>query len=149
VASEAITAGASDYIQKQPGTEQYRLLANRIQNLVDQYRSQLALKRSEDRCHNLVDTAPIPILIFDTDGGLVSANQTAVDFIEADSYADIDAEPFRTVLHPDDQSTARDRFQRLVGEKRPAPEIEYRVRTLEGEVKRATVATGYGSYSRI
>jgi len=39
VASEAITAGATDYLQKQPGTEQYDLLANRIHNAVDQYRS--------------------------------------------------------------------------------------------------------------
>lgn len=40
VASEAITAGATDYLQKGGGTEQYDLLANRIYNAVSQYRSQ-------------------------------------------------------------------------------------------------------------
>jgi PAS domain S-box-containing protein len=34
VASEAISAGVTDYLQKQSGTEQYELLANRIQNVV-------------------------------------------------------------------------------------------------------------------
>jgi PAS domain S-box-containing protein len=39
VASEAISKGATDYLQKGSGTEQYKLLANRIQNTVEQYQS--------------------------------------------------------------------------------------------------------------
>jgi PAS domain S-box-containing protein len=39
VASEAVAAGATDYLQKRPGTEQYELLANRITNAVEQNRS--------------------------------------------------------------------------------------------------------------
>ena len=34
VASDAVSAGVTDYLQKQGGTEQYELLANRIQNVV-------------------------------------------------------------------------------------------------------------------
>ncbi|MFW6046102.1 MAG: response regulator [Natronomonas sp.] len=39
VASDAITAGATDYLQKEHGVDQYALLANRIENAVDQMRS--------------------------------------------------------------------------------------------------------------
>jgi PAS domain S-box-containing protein len=39
VASDAIAAGVTDYLQKQSGTEQYEILANRIQNAVEQYRA--------------------------------------------------------------------------------------------------------------
>lgn len=39
VASDAIVEGATDYLQKQPGPEQYELLANRITNAVEQYRA--------------------------------------------------------------------------------------------------------------
>jgi PAS domain S-box-containing protein len=39
VASEAISAGVTDYIQKDHTTDQYALLANRIGNAVDGYRS--------------------------------------------------------------------------------------------------------------
>lgn len=39
VASEAIAAGVTDYLQKRSGTEQYELLANRLTNAVAQYRS--------------------------------------------------------------------------------------------------------------
>jgi PAS domain S-box-containing protein len=147
VASEAITGGASDYIQKQSGTEQYRLLANRVRNLVEKYRSQVAVERSEQRYHNLVDTAPIPILLFDTDGELVYANQAAVDFLHADSHFQLEGRPFSDFLHHEDRSTAQQRFERLMSEESPAPEIEYRVRTVDGEFKHATVATAYGYYT--
>jgi PAS domain S-box-containing protein len=40
VASDAITAGATDYLQKEGGTDQYTVLANRLQNAVAQNRSQ-------------------------------------------------------------------------------------------------------------
>ncbi|MEF8814021.1 MAG: response regulator [Halovenus sp.] len=40
IASEAIAAGATDYMQKGGGTEQYEVLANRIRNGVEQYRAQ-------------------------------------------------------------------------------------------------------------
>ncbi|WP_226010880.1 response regulator [Halomicrobium salinisoli] len=39
VASDAIAAGATDYLQKRPETEQYELLANRIENAVESYRA--------------------------------------------------------------------------------------------------------------
>ncbi len=39
VASEAISRGATDYVQKTGGTEGYELLANRVANAVDQHRS--------------------------------------------------------------------------------------------------------------
>lgn len=39
IASEAIATGVTDYLQKHSGSEQYELLANRITNAVEQYRS--------------------------------------------------------------------------------------------------------------
>ncbi|GGL45299.1 hypothetical protein GCM10009037_30920 [Halarchaeum grantii] len=49
VASDAISAGATDYLQKQSGTDQYTLLANRIRNAVDRYHSQSELERERSR----------------------------------------------------------------------------------------------------
>jgi PAS domain S-box-containing protein len=40
VASKAISTGVSDYLQKETGTEQYTILANRIKNLVEQHRAE-------------------------------------------------------------------------------------------------------------
>lgn len=44
VASDAIASGVSDYLQKDSGTEQYALLANRINNLVTQHRAEAGLE---------------------------------------------------------------------------------------------------------
>lgn len=40
IAAEAISAGVTDYLQKEAGTDQFTVLANRIQNAVDQYRAE-------------------------------------------------------------------------------------------------------------
>ena len=39
VASDALSAGATDYLQKAAGREQYEILANRIENAVESYRA--------------------------------------------------------------------------------------------------------------
>lgn len=39
IASDAISAGATDYLQKQIGSDQYTVLANQIENAVEQYRA--------------------------------------------------------------------------------------------------------------
>ena len=44
VAGEAVTAGVSDYLQKDTGSEQYKLLAKRIENAVAQFRAQEQLR---------------------------------------------------------------------------------------------------------
>jgi len=43
VAGEAISAGVIDYLQKELGTDQYAILANRIENAVSAYRSRREL----------------------------------------------------------------------------------------------------------
>jgi len=48
VASEAISAGVTDYLQKGAGTGHYELLANRITNAVSKYRAIKELARNED-----------------------------------------------------------------------------------------------------
>ncbi|WP_435364282.1 response regulator [Haloarchaeobius sp. DYHT-AS-18] len=40
VASEAISAGVSDYLQKSGGLEKYEILANRVRNLVEKYHAE-------------------------------------------------------------------------------------------------------------
>ncbi|WP_290817260.1 bacterio-opsin activator domain-containing protein [Halovivax sp.] len=49
IASEAIAAGVTQYLQKKSGREQYTLLANQIRNAVSQYRTETELRESERR----------------------------------------------------------------------------------------------------
>jgi len=71
IAAEAISAGVSDYLQKGGGTEQYTVLANRIENLVSQYRAQRDLRQRIDA----IETAREGIGLLDDDGRVVYANR--------------------------------------------------------------------------
>lgn len=53
IASEAIRAGVTDYLQKGTGTEQYDLLANRIQNAVERYQATQELNEIRQRYDSL------------------------------------------------------------------------------------------------
>ncbi|MFB6080699.1 MAG: response regulator [Haloferacaceae archaeon] len=146
IASKAISAGVTDYLQKNGSTDQYALLANRISNTVRASRAETAMTRTEERYHNLVDTAPIPIILFDRDGRALYSNEAAVEFLDADGRSDLANRAFTEFLHPDDRDASKDRFRRLMSEEESVPETDYRVRTVDGEIKLATVATAPGYY---
>jgi PAS domain S-box-containing protein len=146
IASRAISAGVTEYLQKGGGTDQYTVLANRIENSVRAFRAETAANRTEERYHNLVDTAPIPIMVFDREGLLVYSNDAAVDFLNADGRAELAGSTFTDFLHPDDRALASERFERIVTEGVAMPEVEFRIRAVDGEIKTATVATAPGHY---
>ncbi|MXV63256.1 GAF domain-containing protein [Natronorubrum sp. JWXQ-INN-674] len=56
IASEAIAAGVTQYLQKEAGKEQYALLANQITNAVSQYRTETELRESERRYERTLTT---------------------------------------------------------------------------------------------
>ncbi|AZQ14994.1 PAS domain S-box protein [Halorubrum sp. PV6] len=58
VASDAISAGVTDYIQKKRNTDQYALLANRIQNAVDANRSRHIAQERTRRLETLISNLP-------------------------------------------------------------------------------------------
>lgn len=51
IISRAMVAGATDYIQKEPGLEQYTLLANRITNAVSRHRAEARIAELECAVH--------------------------------------------------------------------------------------------------
>jgi PAS domain S-box-containing protein len=76
IASEAISAGATDYLQKGTGTSQYAVLANRIENAVSQYRAQhrsgeenrrreRELERERERFSALFEALPEPTFAYE------------------------------------------------------------------------------------
>jgi len=50
VASEAIARGVTDCLRKQPGTETFELLANRIEHAIEQYRATKRVERIDRLC---------------------------------------------------------------------------------------------------
>ena len=85
IASEAISAGVTDYLQKETGTEQYTVLANRIQNAVEQTRSRRALAESQRRLSRFIDQSPLGTIEYDETFTIVRVNEAATEITGYDA----------------------------------------------------------------
>ena len=59
VASEAISAGVTDYLQKEVGLAQYEVLANRVGNAVSRHRTRRNLDAQREQYRELFEEAPV------------------------------------------------------------------------------------------
>lgn len=112
VASEAISAGVTDYLQKGHGVEQFELLANRIEQSVQNRRIERALDATRKGYEKLIETAPDAIFVVDAKTGtILDVNRAAERLLGRDR------EHLRgkhqTDLHPPDE---RDRYERIFNE---------------------------------
>ncbi|WP_459193784.1 sensor histidine kinase [Halosimplex sp. J119] len=80
VASDAISAGVTDYLQKEGGTDQYAVLANRVANAVEHYRTRRQAERSENRLREIVDSLPEHLYVVDENGTCHLANESLAAF---------------------------------------------------------------------
>ncbi|NHX36498.1 PAS domain S-box protein [Halolamina sp. R1-12] len=90
VASEAISAGVTDYLEKESGTDQYTVLANRITNVVESYRSQqrLAERNNELRRYkHMVNSMQEAACIYDEDGRFRTVNEYLADWYDTSREA--------------------------------------------------------------
>lgn len=93
IASEAISAGVSGYLQKETGVDQYTVLANVVENAVEKHRTERALHESERRFEAVFNDPFSFIGLLETDGTVITVNQTALDAIHAES-ATVEGNPF-------------------------------------------------------
>ncbi|QZX99170.1 PAS domain-containing protein [Halobaculum rubrum] len=75
VASDAISAGVTDYLQKESGTDQYAVLANRVRNAVERYRADQERHRQQEA----IESAQEGISILSTDSEFIYVNQAYAD----------------------------------------------------------------------
>jgi len=102
VASEAISAGVTDYLQKGTGTSQYAVLANRVTNAVEQYRSKRALEESQKRLSLFIEQSPLGVIEWDEDCHVVHLNDAAEDILGYDE-ADLAGRSWKAIV-PEDAS---------------------------------------------
>ncbi len=115
VASEAISAGVTDYLQKETGSEQYELLANRIATAVAQYRTARELERQNDLFSKAQDIANVGAWEYDleTEGGYVSDQTLRIHGLgEDDELPPTESIDF---YHPEDRPLIREAFEQAVG----------------------------------
>ena len=80
IASDAISAGVTEYLQKAGGVDRYELLANRIENLVEHYRAEARFRRALQA----MEWSREGIALLDEAGQFVYVNYAYADIIGYD-----------------------------------------------------------------
>lgn len=81
IAADAISAGATDYIQKEGGTSQYTVLANRIDNLVAQYRARRQSERADRRRRRTLERITDGFMELDEELRITDVNSQTVEML--------------------------------------------------------------------
>jgi PAS domain S-box-containing protein len=97
VAGRAISNGVTDYLQKESGTDQYTVLANRITNTVEK----ASAERNVEQLLSATETAREGISLLDDDGRFVYVNSSYADAYGYDRE-DLLGKHWEA-LYPDDQ----------------------------------------------
>ncbi|RBI61851.1 hybrid sensor histidine kinase/response regulator [halophilic archaeon] len=82
IASEAISAGVSEYLQKGGGPEKYALLANRIDNVVSQYRAERAAERYQERVNTVYERVTDAFFALDADWQFTFVNEHGRELLD-------------------------------------------------------------------
>ncbi|ESP88081.1 hybrid sensor histidine kinase/response regulator [Candidatus Halobonum tyrrellensis] len=131
VASEAITAGATDYLQKETGTDHYAVLANRIVNVVERERARSSVDETQRLFSELANSADDVLWLFSHDWEDVVFMSESYEEVYGEPRSTLhdDASAFLDAIHPDDRERVRRAMARLsAGE---SIDIEYRVNESE------------------
>jgi len=100
IASDAISAGVSDYMQKESGNDQYTVLGQRIRNVVTRNRTSKEKLEAETRAETILGASPDAILV-SVGSEFVYANLAAADLYGVAEAADLLGRQVGEFVHPD------------------------------------------------
>ena len=124
VASEAVSAGVTDYLQKRAGPEQYELLGNRIRNAV-------RARTRERRFQALVEESNDIISVVDAEGRYTYQSPSLERILGHNPEETIGDEAWG-YIHPDDRERVREQFAEWVANPDITGVIRYRARDADG-----------------
>jgi PAS domain S-box-containing protein len=133
-AIESLKLGATDYVLKERLERLAPVVRRALHDTEERRkraRAEVALRESEERFRNLVESAPDIILTLAPDGTFTSVNP-AVEPILGWSRDELLGKSFVALLHPDDRARGDDVFARTLAGSPPAS-FEQRVLTARGD----------------
>ncbi|MEF8856702.1 MAG: response regulator, partial [Haloplanus sp.] len=138
VASEAISAGVTDYLRKGSGTDRYELLANRIANAVEATRSRQLLGERTRRLETLIDNVPGIVYRRRNEPGwpmeTVEGEVESITGYAADRLESGEVGWDEDVLHRDDRDDIWETIQSNLDDGSTF-EVTYRIVTADGTTK--------------
>lgn len=149
IASEAISAGVTDYLQKETNVEQYTLLANRVLNAVGQRRAEQSLETERQRFQSLFDelTQPAVEIEYEADEPIVRAVNAAFESVFGYTAANIVGESLDAVIVPEDGQETAAEINRAVQNNESLATREVTRTTQQGPRKFLIQTAAYGDGS--
>ncbi|WP_248515184.1 response regulator [Salinarchaeum laminariae] len=136
IASEAISRGVTDYLQKETGTDQYAVLANRIEESVRRYRAENDLAEARRRYETLLANLPGMAYRCRISEGwpmeFVSEGCRELTGYDPEELISGEVDWEADVLVPEDREQTRSAVERAMDEGEPF-EVTYRIIRNDGE----------------
>ena len=132
MAAEAVSKGATEYVERGSDADTHAVLANRVENAVECERARDAATETERQFAQLTENAEDALFIYDGDWSEMLFVNSAYEEIWGGSISDLEAEStsFLELVHPDDRDAVRGAMERVAGGE--AVEIEFRVDRPDG-----------------
>jgi len=131
IASEAISKGVTDYLQKGGESSKYSVLANRLKNAVDRYWAVDNLRRSENRFSRLVENSTDVITIINESAQFEYVSPSATDILGYKPH-ELVGEPIFNYAHPDDRQDAMEKFFAAIEDPDRQPTVRFRFKHPDG-----------------
>jgi len=144
IASEAIASGVTDYMQKGGRSDTYDVLANRIENAVEQHRTEQRFWNALSWYQRLVEQELAGVCIIQ-DGTFVYVNQKLADIFGYDQRELIDESP--TILTPEgDESRFPGALRTAESDELDTFHSEFAGQQADGETRTIEVSGGSIEY---
>ncbi|NHN64834.1 response regulator [Haloarcula sp. JP-Z28] len=137
LASEAVSAGVTDYIQKSHGTQQYAVLAKRVRNAVERVRAKATADATQARTKRILDATSDAVLVSVADT-VVYANPAAVDLFSAADRDELRDRPLTDLVEPTADGGV-ETVERVVEDDQMAGQARRMIRTLAGNSVQASI----------
>ncbi|WP_159900464.1 PAS domain S-box protein [Salinirussus salinus] len=132
IAAEAVRAGATDYLQKSSGTDQYALLANRVTNAAEKYAAEREVHETHRRFRKLLEGSADYVHILEPDGTITYVSP-AVERVLGYEPAEVLGENALEYVHTDDRGRVTGSLDEVLAEPGAEATVEIRVRHAGGE----------------
>ena len=133
VASRAISAGVTDYLQKGSGTEQYEILCNRVRNAVERCRADRECERMRERMELALEVTESIIFEIDPDTEVLRSHGAVEEtFDEPTGDTESRADFLERAVHPEDRDRFRELFGRLQRGETDHDVVDYRTNPAVG-----------------
>ncbi len=141
IASDAISAGVTDYLQKESGVSQYQVLANRITNAVEQHRSRKKAEENQRKLSEIAEKTDDVLFVYDGDWSELLFVNSAYEEMWGGDVEELrdDSTAFMGLVHPEDQEEVEREMARVADGEHVVN--EYRVERPDGDVRHVRADT--------